>query len=34
LGVIATIRAKKRCDHGELLEKLRQIEGVTYLEEL
>ncbi len=34
LGVIATIKAKKRCDHGELLDKIRKIQGVTYLEEL
>ena len=34
LGIVATIKAKKRCDHGELLDKIRQIQGVTYLEEL
>ena len=33
-GLIATLKAQKRCDHSELMEKIRQINGVRYLEEL
>lgn len=33
-GVIATLKAKKRGKHEELMEKIRQINGVRYLEEL
>ena len=34
LGIIATIKAQKRCDHADLMDKIRKISGVTYLEEL
>ena len=33
-GLIATLKAKKRCKHVELMDQIRQIEGVRYLEEL
>ena len=33
-GMIATLKAKKRIKHEELMEKIRQINGVQYLEEL
>ena len=33
-GMIATLKAKKRGKHEELMEKIRQIKGVRYLEEL
>ena len=33
-GIIATIKAQKRCNHAALLEKIRAIKGITYLEEL
>ena len=33
-GIIATIRAQKRGKHAVLMEKIRKIKGVTYLEEL
>ena len=33
-GLIATLKAQKRCNHSELMEKIRQINGVRYLEEL
>ena len=33
-GVVATLKAKKRGKHEELMDKIRQIEGVRYLEEL
>ena len=33
-GMIATLKAKKRVKHEELMEKIRQINGVQYLEEL
>ena len=33
-GMIATLKAKKRGKHDELMEKIREIQGVTYLEEL
>ena len=33
-GLIATLKAKKRCNHSELMDKIRQISGVRYLEEL
>lgn len=33
-GIIATIKAPKRCNHTALMEKIRTIKGVTYLEEL
>ena len=33
-GLIATLKAKKRCKHIELMDQIRQIEGVRYLEEL
>ena len=33
-GIIATLKAKKRCSHTALMDKIRKIEGVTYLEEL
>ena len=33
-GLIATLKAQKRCDHSELMEKIRAINGVRYLEEL
>lgn len=33
-GMIATLKAKKRGKHDELMERIRQIQGVSYLEEL
>ena len=33
-GLIATLKAKKRGKHEDLMEKIRQINGVRYLEEL
>lgn len=33
-GMIATIKAQKRCSHAMLMEKIQKIKGVTYLEEL
>ena len=33
-GMIATLKAKKRGKHEELMDKIRQIKGVRYLEEL
>ena len=33
-GMIATLKATKRGNHEELMEKIQQIEGVRYLEEL
>ena len=33
-GLIATLKAQKRCDHSDLMEKIRAINGVRYLEEL
>lgn len=33
-GIIATVKSQKRCNHDALLEKIRTIKGVTYLEEL
>ncbi len=33
-GLIATLKAKKRGKHDELMDKIRQIKGVRYLEEL
>ena len=33
-GMIATLKAKKRVKHEELMERIRQINGVQYLEEL
>ncbi len=33
-GMIATLKAKKRGNHDQLLEKIREIKGVQYLEEL
>ena len=33
-AMIATLKAKKRGKHDELMEKIRQIKGVQYLEEL
>ena len=33
-GMVATLKAKKRGKHDELMDKIRQIKGVTYLEEL
>lgn len=33
-GLIATIRSQKRTNHGLMMEKIRKIKGVTYLEEL
>ena len=33
-GLIATLKAKKRGKHEDLMEKIRQISGVRYLEEL
>lgn len=33
-ALIATLKAKKRIEHGKLLEQIRQLEGVVYLEEL
>ena len=33
-GLIATLKAEKRCSHTELMEKIREINGVRYLEEL
>ena len=33
-GIIATLKAKKRCSHTALMDKIRKIEGVTYLEAL
>ena len=33
-GMIATLKAKKRGKHDELMERIREIQGVTYLEEL
>ena len=33
-GMIATLKAKKRGKHDELMERIRQIQGVRYLEEL
>lgn len=33
-GLIATLKAKKRGKHEELMDKIRQIKGVRYLEEL
>lgn len=33
-GMIATLKAKKRGKHEELMERIRQIKGVRYLEEL
>ena len=32
--MIATLKAKKRGKHEELMDKIRQIKGVRYLEEL
>lgn len=33
-GMIAALKAKKRCSHTVLMDKIRQINGVRYLEEL
>lgn len=33
-GMIATLKAKKRCNHDKLMDQIRQIGGVRYLEEL
>ena len=33
-ALIATLKAKKRGDHAKLLEKIRKLEGIVYLEEL
>lgn len=33
-GMIATLKAKKRCSHTALMDQIRQIKGVRYLEEL
>lgn len=33
-GMIATLKAQKRCSHEMLMEKIRKIKGVRYLEEL
>lgn len=33
-GLIATVKSKKRTNHAMMTEKIRQIKGVTYLEEL
>ena len=33
-GLIATLKAQKRCNHTELMDKIRQISGVRYMEEL
>jgi len=33
-GLIATLKAQKRCEHSDLMEKIRAINGVRYLEEL
>ena len=33
-GMIATIKAHRRSDHAQMMEKIRKIKGVTYLEEL
>jgi putative Mg2+ transporter-C (MgtC) family protein len=32
--MVATLKSKKSCDHAILLEKIRKVEGVRYLEEL
>ncbi len=34
VGMIATLKAKKRCSHVALMENIRKIKGVKYLEEL
>lgn len=34
LGMFATLKAKRRCNHTALMEKIRKIDGVRYLEEL
>ena len=33
-GLIATVKSKKRTNHTAMMEKIRKIKGVTYLEEL
>ena len=33
-ALITTLKAKKRADHTKLLEKIRQLNGIVYLEEL
>ena len=33
-GLIATLKSPHRCNHAELMDQIRQIEGVRYLEEL
>lgn len=33
-GLVATLKAKKRCNHTALMDEIRQIKGVRYLEEL
>ena len=33
-GMIATLKAQKRCSHAELMEKIKLISGVRYMEEL
>ena len=33
-GMIATLKAQKRCSHSELMDKIKLISGVRYLEEL
>jgi len=33
-GMIATNKARRRSDHAQMMEKIRKIKGVTYLEEL
>ena len=32
--MVATLRAKKPCNHGTLLEQIRKMEGISYVEEL
>lgn len=34
LGMFATLKAKRRCSHTALMERIRKIDGVRYLEEL
>ena len=33
-GMLATLRSPKRCNHLVLIDKIKKIKGVTYLEEL
>ena len=32
--MVATLKSKKHCNHGTLLEQIRKLEGVSYVEEL